>query len=351
MPIPRSDVRSLRRQGHRTRFALPPSRTCLLADCFGAGLLAHYHKSIQCKRIYLAGCCHDNGYLHDLRDYKGVPDGALVLIETTQAEPSFGDLGFPIVRFENVFRSQPLNNETKRVAQTMPPPPLTEVPTRPIPTPRANPQPQESQDVTITSPPPKTPVQLKSPSPTPSPSAAASKTPNRSQSTPQVFTSANGGTSINYAKVGGAGDTTGNVTIKTSKPKKPARVIWCNVDMGRLDPPTQHPPRNPAQSTYQAKFQSIKPSVFCNDHYLKGRCKWGINCDKTHDAELTSSELAIHRYKARTSMCPQGPHCDEYDCYLSHHCFRDPCTNKNCQFLDTPKFGDLHYSTSQMKPA
>lgn len=319
-------------------------------------MLGHYYRNIQCKKIFLAGCCHDNGYLHDLRDYTGSSDNKIVLLETTPAEPAFRSLGFPLLRFDDVFRSEPLGNETKHVFSIAPPRPRS--PTLPSagPGPIARPtQPVQKQTTIL---PPER--QSSTPIPTPTPVSASTSSPIQPSSTPEqqhahppraasVISSGNGGTSISYATAGGIDDHQ-NVTVKAPKPKKQPKVIFYNADNYRIDSPTQHPPRTPAQSTYQAKFQSIKPSVFCNDFYLKGRCKWGISCDKTHDAELTGPELAIHRYKARTSLCPAGPYCVDYDCYLSHHCPRMPCTRGDlCPFWDTEKWGDLHLTKDQLQ--
>ncbi|KAL7622239.1 hypothetical protein AAE478_007742 [Parahypoxylon ruwenzoriense] len=329
-------------------------------------MLSYYHRNFQCKKIFLAGCCHDNGYLHDLRDYTGDSDNRIALLETTLAEPGFRSLGFPILRFDEVFRSEPLNNEMKRIPLVMP----TRTRSPPYPPPGFGPgpiarpvQPIQRPSATI---PPTPQEQRSSSTPTPILSSATVKSvsPVQSSSTPEqetpqllaqpprapsVISSGNGGTSISYATAGGANDHQ-NVTVKAPKPKKQPRIIFYNADNYRIDPPTQHPPRTPAQTSYQAKFQSIKPSVFCNDYYLKGRCKWGISCDKTHDAELTVPELAIHRYKARTSLCPAGPYCVDYDCYLSHHCPRVPCTRGDmCPFYCTEKWGDLHLTKDQLE--
>ncbi|KAI0888006.1 uncharacterized protein GGS22DRAFT_154795 [Annulohypoxylon maeteangense] len=328
-------------------------------------MLNHYYRNIQCKKIFLAGCCHDNGYLHDLRDYTGAVDNRLVLLETTHAEPGFRSLGFPILRFDEVFRSEPLGNETKHILPTMPPRPRSPVQPSPGPGPIARP----TQPAPPTQPTPKqtmvvSPIQEQRQSPAPTstpvsvstsspilPSSTPEQQPNQPPRTSSVISSGNGGTSISYATAGGVNDLQ-NVTVKAPKPKKQPRVLFYNMDNYRIDSPTQHPPRTPAQSSYQAKFQAIKPSVFCNDFYLKGRCKWGLSCDKTHDAELTGPELAIHRYKARTSLCPAGPYCVDYDCYLSHHCPRAPCTRGDmCPFYDTEKWGDLHLTKDQLQPA
>lgn len=332
-------------------------------------LLDHYYRIEQCQMIFIA-CCHDNGYIHDLRQYAGVTDGKIRLIETTSAEPNFRTLGFPILRFDNVFRSEPLNNEFKRGMQSFPI--RSRSPAQPNPGPIARPtaatllpfdsiSPELQEQIwgtasasSVVASPVQTTNSLATitnnrPQPVSSPqkkSPPQSQTPVRP---PNVINSGNGGTSISYATAGGTADFK-NVTVKLAKPKKQPKYAYYNEDRHRLDPPTQHPPRGPAQATYQAKFQAIKPLVFCNDHYLKGKCKRGVNCDKEHQVELTPSEVAIHRYKARTSLCPQGPLCTDWDCYLSHHCPRPLCNrNDNCPFYKTASWGDLHYTKEQMK--
>ncbi|KAI2628784.1 hypothetical protein GGR54DRAFT_588717 [Hypoxylon sp. NC1633] len=323
-------------------------------------MLNHYWRNIQCKKIFLVGCCHDNGYLHDLRDYSGSHDNRIVLLETTPAEPAFRSLTFPIIRFNEVFRSEPLTNETKHSFSM---PPGLYSPGQPSlagPGPIARPTPSMKP---VASMPPAAPQeQRRTSTPIPNPLSASTASPILTTSSPDqsaaqppraasVISSGNGGTSISYATAGGVSDFQ-NVTVKAPKPKKQPKVIFSNVDGYRIDSPTQHPPRTPAQTSYQAKFQNVKPSVFCNDFYLKGRCKWGISCDKTHDIELTGPELAIHRYKARTSLCPNGPYCVDYDCYLSHHCPRSPCTRgEMCPFYDTEKWGDLHLGKDQLQPS
>ncbi|KAF2966422.1 hypothetical protein GQX73_g7143 [Xylaria multiplex] len=287
-------------------------------------------------------------------------------------------LEFPILRFDGVFRSEPLNNETKRGAQVFPfrnrsPPQLTPGPIGgPIgraiqasyfPSEPISPEPQEQREPTpSTSSIAVSPVQavqttnildtIGSDRLQPA-SSPPDKSPAQSQvfaRTPNVISSGNGGTSISYATAGGTTDHQ-NVTVKLAKPKKQVKYAYYNEDKFRIDTPTQHPPRTPAQVSYQNKFQAIKPAVFCNDHYLKGKCKRGVNCDKEHGVELTPAEVAIHRYKARTSLCPQGPLCTDYDCYLSHHCPRLNCTrSEGCPFYHTANWGDLHYTKEQLQP-
>jgi len=298
-------------------------------------------------------------------------DEKIVLVETTPAEPGFKSLEFPIVRFDTVFRSEPLNNGSKRGALILPyvspsaqlaPGPIgraiqaTYGQSEPI-----SPEIQEQRTPTLSSSSAAaspvmatttvaTTTTTSRPQPTPSPQTT--KPPAQSPkpaSTSTVVNSGNGGVSISYATVGGTADHQ-NVTVKLSKPKTRKFALY-NEQQYRLDPPTQHPPRTAAQTTYQTKFQKIKPLVFCNDHYLKGYCKWGVNCDKEHEVELTPAELAIHRYKARTSLCPHGPLCTDYDCYLSHHCPRPTCSRSSeCPFYHTALWGDLHYSKEELQP-
>ncbi|KAJ3579365.1 hypothetical protein NPX13_g1204 [Xylaria arbuscula] len=328
-------------------------------------LLDHYHKNAQCHKIFVA-CCHDNGYLHDLRQYAGTTDNKINLIETTPAEPNFRSLGFPILRFDGVFRSESLNNETKRVAQNFPlrsrspiqiPPGLIARPIQashfpPPPSDAISPEPQERRGPTplVTSN-TTSPVQTVG-SRQLSAISPPERSPAQSQVIPRtsnVISSGNGGVSISYATAGGNIDHQ-NVDVKVTKPKKP-KYVYYTVNQCRIDEATQHPARGPAQTTYQDKFQKARDRgmVFCNDHYLKGKCPRGANCDKEHEVALDPAEVAIHRYKARTSLCPNGPYCTDYDCYLSHHCPRQPCGRGNaCAFSNTEKWGDLHFTKEQL---
>ncbi|KAH8650998.1 hypothetical protein BX600DRAFT_472904 [Xylariales sp. PMI_506] len=330
---------------------------------FLAEMLSHYHRSLQCKKIFIA-CCHDNGYLHDLRDYGDTaePYRKIVLVETTPAQPLFHTLGFPITRFDSVFRSQPLLNEIQHVsnlpvrpASMLPPLPMHSVQsaqsTQP-PIPRqdnivsripATASPDQSQQQLV-----QTPTNLDYQH-----SQAAGKgeveqhSSRSSLASPNVVHSTNGGTSIRYATAGGSPTEYQNITLKSGKSKKPPKTILYNEDGCRIDPSTKHPSNSPAQGAYQIKLDKITPNAFCNDHYLVGICR-RVQCDRVHNVDLTPAEVAIHRYKARTSVCPRGPECDDYDCYLSHHCLKDPrCTRGSaCKFTNTD-YGNLHLDTSE----
>ncbi|KAH6704253.1 hypothetical protein BKA61DRAFT_618216 [Leptodontidium sp. MPI-SDFR-AT-0119] len=299
------------------------------ADSKMRKMFSHFLKNYQCKKIFFAGC-HDNGYLHDLREHVGDPNAKdrIVLVETTAAEPGFLNLGFPMIRLDTVFRSEPLGNERKNKPEIF----------------RTR-QSSESLDTA-------TPPDITS---TPSPSLSASKTATSappSVPTASFSTSGNGGTSIkypsSYATAGGSGHQ--NIVVQTAKSKNP-KTIEYNELGHRLDPPVQVPLKtNPSQASYKAKLDRIRPSSFCNNFYLAGKCKWGSDCDRDHGTKLTPGEIAIHRYRARTSPCPSGADCDDYDCPLSHHCLNDPhCTRPDCKFK-TSRNGDLHLSQEELVP-
>ena len=292
-------------------------------------------------------------------------DGKINLIETTPAEPNFRTLEFPILRFDSVFRSEPLNNESKRGVQYFPLRSRSPAQTAPASLPRPiqasyfpppsdamSPESQEKRGPTpLLNSNTTSPVQTMGGRPQPAISPPE-RSPAQSQALPRttnVITSGNGGVSISYATAGGSINDHQNIDVKLTKTKKP-KYAYYTVNQCRIDEPTQHPARGPAQTTYQDKFQEARnrSMVFCNDHYLKGKCPRGANCDKEHEVALNSAEVAIHRYKARTSLCPNGPYCTDYECYLSHHCPRQPCGRGDaCPFFNT-KWGDLHFTKEQL---
>lgn len=63
-----------------------------------------------CRHIFFGPCC-DNGYLNLLEEYKhdSTINSKITLFATEPAEPGFVDLGFNIINFPSVFRSEPLN--------------------------------------------------------------------------------------------------------------------------------------------------------------------------------------------------------------------------------------------------
>ncbi|PLB48937.1 hypothetical protein P170DRAFT_407754 [Aspergillus steynii IBT 23096] len=304
------------------------------ADSKMRKMLTHYYNNFQCKKIFFAGC-HDNGYLHELREYEGDFEAKqrIVLLETTPAQPAFTSLKFAMTRFDTVFRSEPLQAEPRRNLSPTAMKPAT----------------------TLASPPP---AQPPSTMPFPSPSIASPMAPAPVQSPTQesVASSGNGGfsikyptgTSLSYASAGGANGHQ-NISIASAKPKPP-RIIDYNENGQRIDPPNKFPSNPVDQQGYRDKLESIRPKAFCNGLYLVGRCERPGSCPMEHTMKLTPGELAVHRYKARTTLCPNGPECENYYCYLSHHCPHGlNCMRRgDCKFNGTV-FGDLHHSSADME--
>ncbi|KAK8052377.1 hypothetical protein PG993_003762 [Apiospora rasikravindrae] len=318
-------------------------------------MLNHYLRNLQCKKIFVA-CCHDNGYLHDLREYSDYPElrNRIVLVETTPAEQGFKQLPFDLTSFNKVFRSNTLLNESKRAPASTAFSTASTLPIHPFPPPATQPDYGSQRSLPVMSPDKQMPP-ISAATPPFSDSTASTPATMHADTEPQltqltrtasVLSSGNGGVSISYAKAGGS-ESLQNIDI-AAKPKKMTKTMLFNSDGHRIDPPTKHPANTPAQQTYQSKLEKVTPNAFCNDHYLVGKCK-RPNCERVHDVDLGPQEVAIHRYKARTSVCPRGPiECFDYDCYLSHHCLKDPrCTRgPGCKFTNT-EWGNLHLDTNE----
>lgn len=355
MPIPRWEV------------SIPDNENRVLYWSCADGqteMFNHFYKNIQCKKIFFAGC-HDTGYVHELRERRGEPDAEerVVLLETTPAEPPFKSLNFALTRFNNVFRSECLGNERKRMSRVLstqsdtplmtmdhPIPSIGETTLNKVSDLSAAPKFQYPEPIVTST----SPVDPNSGLPAP-PAASSDVLPVRhSPPLAKVTTSGNGGISVqypsSYASVGGLNGHH-NISLPVAKTKK-AKIIEYNDNSHRLDPPNKHPGNTPAQEPYKQKCETIKPRVFCNDFYLVGRCERAEKCKMEHDVKLMPGELAIQRYKARTSLCPNGPTCSNYNCYLSHHCPFGPLCSRGseCKFSRTT-FGDLHLSGDDLRAA
>ncbi|BDD57585.1 hypothetical protein MAP00_002937 [Monascus purpureus] len=316
------------------------------ADSKMRKMFSHYYKNFQCKKIFFAGC-HDYGYLHELRECKGDRDAKdrVVLLETTPAESSFRSLGFPMVRFDSIFRCEFLKNERTRGITT--PSSAKEalgLQSAELGVRRAS----ETSSVFD--------AQIRVPTPASAASTGA-QSPALAQRSPalSVTASGNGGVSVSYppsyAKAGGANGHQ-NIAIPVSKgtAKRPRVIEWNKYDQ-RLDPPNKYPGVSD-EIRFNQKREKIKPVVLCNEFYLTGRCKRRV-CDKHHEeAYLTPAEITVLRYKARTTMCPKGPDCKNFECYLSHHCpFNNTCRyGASCKFWKTD-WGNLHMTVDSLVPA
>jgi hypothetical protein len=298
-----------------------------------------YYNNIQCKKIFFAGC-HDTGYIHDLEEKRGTEESErrIVLLETTPAEPQFRQLGFPITHFDNVFRSKPLDNETKHSRAL-------------------------SFDDTsfnnkrMTAASPLTWAASSSKLQTSWRSKAGGEDDEHDEKdlgrlSSTVQRSENGGISINYASAGKNKDHH-NIDISIAKSQKRRSILY-NAAQQRLDLPNNRSWSMCAQQSYNKKIEQIKPKVFCNEFYLVGDCPRGVSCFFDHSKELTSEELKIHRYRARTGPCTTGPSCQNFDCYSSHHCpaGRNCYKGSECLFSNAKSYyGDLHFREPEEEKA
>jgi hypothetical protein len=298
-----------------------------------------YYNNIQCRKIFFAGC-HDTGYVHDLEEKRGTGESErrIVLLETTPAEPQFRQLGFPITHFDNVFRSKPLDNETKHSRA------LSFDGT-------------SSNNMRMTAASPLTWAASSSKSQTPWRSKAGGEDDEDNEKDlgrlfSTVQRSENGGISINYASAGKDKDHH-NVDISTAKSQKRRSILY-NAAQQRLDSPNNRSWSATAQQSYNKKVEKIKSKVFCNEFYLVGDCPRGGSCFFEHSEKLTSEELNIHRYRARTGPCVTGPSCQNFDCYSSHHCpaGRKCYKGPDCLFSETKSYhGDLHFREPKQEKA
>src|ERR1700743_2158760 len=94
-------------------------------------MLRLFMSNPSCKHILFAGC-HDNGYLTNLDQYKHdeFSSSRITLVESTPAQGGFTKLNYKTIRFDDVFKSEPLPEKA-----VMPPPPPTQPLISPLPTP------------------------------------------------------------------------------------------------------------------------------------------------------------------------------------------------------------------------
>ncbi|QGA21588.1 hypothetical protein EYB26_009299 [Talaromyces marneffei] len=292
------------------------------ADAKMRKTLAQSIKNFQCRKIFFAGC-HDAGYMHDLAEYQGDESNKsrIILLETTPAHHSFCEMGYEIVQFDRVFRSLPLESALKQVSSPTSPQTI-----QPI-----------SQEATS--------LANHGALPANSPQILLPFEAENLISSGKVGHSINypNSSAVTYATVGLA---SGNQNISLVKNATAPLKIHRNAKGDRVDTALKAFNNDQVMNTYLRKLETIKPQGFCNEHHLLGRCE-RPSCKMNHETTLTDQETAFHRNRARQTLCGNGPLCERYGCYLSHHCPWDPCTyGKGCKFKTT-KFGDLHYERTE----
>jgi hypothetical protein len=280
-------------------------------------MLTQSIKNFQCQKIIFAGC-HDAGYMHDLNEYQGHQGtkDRIVLLETTPAHPSFRAMGYELVQFDQVFRSDPLETRLKENTSS----PSSEA--------------IRQEGITLAN-----------------HGISSSNSPQRESpvEAQNVASSGNGGYSINYSTTSavtyatvGRANGQQNIYLFAKNAKAPRPTVDRNAKGQRVDSALQSFRNSQVTGTYTRKLEAIKPHGFCNEFYLVGKCE-RQSCNMDHETTLTDQEIAYHCTRARQTLCGNGPLCDRHVCYLSHHCPWELCSyGKGCKFKTT-QFGDLHY--------
>jgi hypothetical protein len=202
----------------------------------------YFYKKIQCRKIFFAGC-HDTGYLYESLERRGEPDAEerIVLLETMPAEPPFKSLNFALTRFNNVFRSECLGKERKRMIPVLSPQSYTPLVSTAHPI-------LSRSEITLR--------EVSDPSAAPD---AAALPVRHLPPTAKVAISGNGGISVqypsSYAVAGGLNSHHNmiNISIPVTKTGT-AKVIECNNNNHRLDPPNKHPVHH---SSCKVSFSSL----------------------------------------------------------------------------------------------
>ncbi|OCK74858.1 C-x8-C-x5-C-x3-H type zinc finger protein [Lepidopterella palustris CBS 459.81] len=256
----------------------------------------------SCKHIIFGGC-HDNGYLPNLDPWKhdSKISSRITLLESTPAQLGFTNLNFNTVRFDSVFRSDPLPEKPTMIPSILP-----------------------TMMSSTTSPsfstvsPKQTPVYATANlAPRPALQALAGlKSP-----TPPVEST--------WATVGKAGAVDKkNISIAPAK-AAPRKYILLNAYDQRLDQPLAKADRVSVDNLHQR----IQKQKVCNDFHLTGKCDTAY-CPYSHGPKLTAMETLALRHKARGRSCPKWSDCRDIDCYYGHCCPNDDCHYQECYFKD-----------------
>ncbi|KAK6955608.1 hypothetical protein Daesc_003250 [Daldinia eschscholtzii] len=73
----------------------------------------------------------------------------------------------------------------------------------------------------------------------------------------------------------------------------------------------------------------------CNNHFLRGPCTRGKECNFTHDYNPTDEEKKVIAFFARSNRCASGQNCTNRDCIYGHHCpcvVNGMCVHPHCKF-------------------
>ncbi|KAI4867194.1 hypothetical protein F4820DRAFT_414675 [Hypoxylon rubiginosum] len=117
-----------------------------------------------------------------------------------------------------------------------------------------------------------------------------------------------------------------NTPARTVKPPTPA---W-NPGPRGLDPLIQ------VNSVALERLKKRKGGdKLCNNHFLRGPCTKGDECDFEHNYNPTKDEKNVIALFARLSPCTKGQDCDIDNCIYGHHCpsvVNGICSHPHCKF-------------------
>lgn len=102
-------------------------------------------------------------------------------------------------------------------------------------------------------------------------------------------------------------------SARPSKAPAPMPAPW-NPGPRGLDPPIQVD----ATLLDRMKRKQGKEKL-CNNHFLRGPCTYGDECEFLHDYIPTKKEKAVIALLARLNPCTMGQNCNVENCIYGHH--------------------------------
>jgi len=105
------------------------------------------------------------------------------------------------------------------------------------------------------------------------------------------------------------------INLKNGPTKKPTiKQSWTPEPRGR----------DPALTVDKTVLSKIKQRTgsnkLCNNHYLRGPCGKGDDCDYEHNHKATDEEYTALQWLTRQVPCGNGQDCDNEYCIYGHHC-------------------------------
>lgn len=282
----------------------------------------------SCRHVYF-GPCRDNGYLTLLDEYRHdeyIQD-KLSLFTAEPAEPGFLQLGFNIINFPTVFRSEPLNNTfTSFHTTNFEFGPQVLSPVRGLS--QMSLSLDDSSDMTP-------PSSVGPTAASPASSVSVGNSNSNNNSTSSAAPPAPSWATISKLSYGPVID----LYTKKAPAAKP-RCILVNTSNQRVD--ERLPPNDNAALRSIDNRAQVQGRNFCNFYHLIGACDKGEHCEYQHDVKppLTPAERTALRHKARQIKCVDGRWCQNLSCISGHHCKNiysgQACTwGSRCFFANT----------------